>query len=106
LPRIADETIQWNEYTVLLGASARYVDVAPYGGVRLSSVDGKDRLRSAPDSNFSNGFQANPDIKEDDNFGVFFGLDIFLDLSEMTTLNFEVSLIDQDSFQAAIRRAF
>jgi hypothetical protein len=106
LPVLADETIQWNEYTVLLGASGRYFDVAPYGGVRLSKVDGKDRIRTAPDSNFSNGFQANPDIKEDGNFGIFFGLDFFLDRSEKTALNFEVSLIDQDSIQAAIRRAF
>jgi hypothetical protein len=105
-PLLADETIQWNEYTVLLGASSRYESLGPYGGIRLSRVDGKDRIRTAPDSNFSNGFQANPDIKEDGNFGIFFGLDFFLDRSEKTALNFEVSLIDQDSFQAAIRRAF
>jgi len=106
LPRPADETIRWNEYTVLLGASGRYFDTAPYGGLRLSKVDGKDRIRSAPDSNFSNGFQAKADIKEDGNFGIFFGLDFFLDRSEKTVLNFEVSLIDQDSFMAAVRRSF
>jgi hypothetical protein len=105
-PTLADETIQWNEYTVLLGASGRYFDTAPYGGLRLSKVDGEDRIRTAPDLNFSNGFQANLDIKEDGNFGIFFGLDFFLDRSEKTVLNFEVSLIDQDSFMAAVRRAF
>jgi hypothetical protein len=106
LPRLANETIQWNEYTVLLGASGRYFDVAPYGGFRLSKVDGKDRISAAPDSNFSAGLQTHPDIKEDGNFGIFFGLDFFLDRSEKTVLNFEVSLIDQDSFMAAVRRAF
>jgi len=105
-PLLADETIQWNEYTVLLGASGRFLDSGPYGGLRLSKVDGKDRIRTAPDANFPNGFQANPDIKEDGNFGIFFGLDYFLDRSEKTVLNFEVSLIDQDSFMAAVRRAF
>lgn len=105
-PLLADETIQWNEYTVLLGASGRYEGLGPYGGIRLSKVDGKDRIRTAPDSNFPNGFQANPDLKEDANFGIFLGLDVFMDRSEKTALNFEVSLIDQDSFQAAIRRVF
>ena len=105
-PTLADETIQWNEYTVLLGARGRYFDVAPYGGIRLSRLDGKDRLHAAADANFTTEFLANPDIKEDDNFGIFFGLDLFMDRSEKTALNFEVSLIDQDSFQAAIRRAF
>ncbi|MBI3811348.1 MAG: hypothetical protein HY283_03975 [Nitrospirae bacterium] len=106
IPLLANETIQWNEYTVLLGASGRYFDTAPYGGLRLSKVDGKDRIKTAPDSNFSNGFQASPDIKEDGNFGIFFGLDFFLDRSEKTVLNFEISLIDQDSFMAAVRRTF
>lgn len=105
-PLLADETIQWNEYTVLLGASGRYEGFNPYGGIRLSKLDGTDRIRTAPDSNFPSGFRANPDLKEDDNFGIFGGLNIFLDRSESTALNFEISLIDQDSFRAAIRRAF
>jgi hypothetical protein len=106
LPTIAKETIQWNEYTVLLGASGRYFDIGPYGGVRLSWVDGKDRTRTSPDSNFPSGFRVNADVKEQDNFGLFFGADFFLDPSERTALNIEVSLIDQDSIQAAIRRSF
>ncbi|MBI3597768.1 MAG: hypothetical protein HY203_11525 [Nitrospirae bacterium] len=106
VPRISKETIQWNEYTVLLGASGRYFDIGPYGGVRLSKVDGKDRIRAGADANFTSTFQATPDVKEQDNFGIFFGVDFFLDRSEKTALNFEVSLIDQDSFQVAIRRAF
>ncbi|HUK55773.1 MAG TPA: hypothetical protein VLY20_03865 [Nitrospiria bacterium] len=104
--RLSKETIEWNEYTVLMGASGRYFNLAPNGGIRLSAVNGKDRLRAAPDSNFAASFQASPDVREQDNFGIFFGTDVFLDRSEKTALNFEVSLIDQNSFEAAIRRSF
>ncbi len=105
-PRLADEKIQWNEYTVKLGASGRFEGIEPYGGIRLSRVDGKDRIRAKPDENFSEAFHAQPDLEEDDNFGIFGGVDIFLDRTEKTALNFEVSLFDQDSFRAAIRREF
>jgi hypothetical protein len=105
-PRNAKETIQWNEYTVLLGASGRYFDAGPYGGIRLSKVDGKDRVRAAPDSNFTTSLSATPDVKERDNFGIFFGTDVFLDRSGKTALNFEVSLFDSYSFQAGIRTTF
>ncbi len=112
LPRPADEEIQWNEYTILFGASGRYAGFSPYGGIRLSMVDATDRIRAAvvpPSEDFPEGlpdFQTKLDLEEDDNFGMFFGLDIFLDRSEKTALNFEVSIIDQDSFRAAIRREF
>ena len=96
---IVDETIEWNEYTALLGASGRYDGFQPYGGIRLSWIDGTDKIRS-PD------FSADLDLEEDDNFGIFGGVDIFLDRTEKTALNFEVSLFDQDSFRAAIRREF
>jgi hypothetical protein len=98
-PEIVEETIEWNEYAVLLGASGRADGFRPYGGIRLSRLDGTDKIRS-PD------FSADLDLEEEDNFGIFFGLDLFLDRSEKTAVNFEVSLFDQDSFRAAIRRAF
>ncbi|HET6464974.1 MAG TPA: hypothetical protein VFH55_05115 [Nitrospiria bacterium] len=106
LPTIAKETIQWDEYTVLMGASGRYFDMGPYGGIRLSKVDGKDRVRAAPDSNFTTSLQATADVKERDNFGIFFGTDVFLDRSGKTALNFEASLFDVYSFQAGIRTTF
>jgi len=105
-PTEAKETIQWNEYTVLMGASGRYFDMGPYGGIRLSKVDGKDRVRGAPDSNFPTSLSATPDLKERDNFGIFFGTDVFLDRSGKTALNFEASLFDVYSFQAGIRTTF
>ncbi|HTN42732.1 MAG TPA: hypothetical protein VMN77_02930 [Nitrospiria bacterium] len=105
-PTIADETIQWNEYTFLMGGSVRYFDFGPYGGIRLSKVDGKDRVRSGPDANFTTNFTATADVKERDNFGVFFGTDVFLDRAGKTALNFEASLFDVYSFQAGIRTTF
>jgi hypothetical protein len=106
IPTIANETIQWNEYTFLMGASGRYFDMGPYGGIRLSKVDGKDRVRAGPDANFTTNFTATPDVKEQDNFGIFFGTDIFLDRAGKTALNFEASLFDVYSFQAGIRTTF
>jgi opacity protein-like surface antigen len=106
LPRLLEETIEWDEYTVLLGAGWRYGPFAPYGGVRLSMVDAEDRFRAAPDENFAGGFKFAADVKEQDNFGVFFGSDMALDRLGKTLLNFEVSLLDQYSFRAAVRRAF
>ncbi len=106
LPRMADEEIEWNEYTLMIGGGAHYPGFAPYGGVRFSVVDGEDRIKADPDSNFSVGFKVSPDLEQEDIFGLFFGLDIFFDPSENTALNFEISLIDQDSFRAAIRRTF
>jgi len=106
LPRLVEEEIDWDEYTVLMGAGSRHGPYGPYGGVRLSWVDAEDRLRAAPDANFSTEFRADTDLEEQDNFGVFFGTDVFLDRLGKTALNFEVSLIDQYSFRAAVRRAF
>jgi len=106
IPRLLEEEIEWNEYAVLMGAGSRYGPYGPYAGIRLSFVDATDKFRAAPDANFSGEFRAETDLKEEDNFGVFFGTDIFLDRTGKTSLNFEISLFDQDSFRAAIRRAF
>jgi len=106
LARIVKDTIQWNEYTVLMGASGRYFEMGPYGGVRLSKVDGKDRVRAGPDSNFTTNFTVTADVKQENNFGVFFGTDVFLDRAGKTALNFEASLFDVYSFQAGIRTTF
>lgn len=106
IPRLVDETIEWNEYTVMMGVGWQYGPFAPYGGVRLSKVDAEDTLRAAPDGNFASAFRFEADLREQDNFGVFFGTDMWLDRTGNTVLNFEVSLFDQDSFRAAIRRSF
>jgi hypothetical protein len=103
---LIDEEIEWNEYAVLMGAGSRYGPYGPYGGIRLSFVDATDKLQVAPNPVYPQGLTSEIDLKEQDNFGVFFGTDIFLDRAGKTSLNFEISLFDQESFRAAIRRAF
>ena len=104
--RVVDEEIEWTEFAVLMGAGSRWGPWGPYGGIRLSAVDATDKLRAAPDANFATAFSADSDLREQDNFGAFFGTDFFLDRAGKTALNFEASLFDQYSFRAAIRRAF
>jgi hypothetical protein len=106
LPRIADEKITWNEYTALIGASGRSEMGSLYGGIRLSFVDGKDKVRAGADSTFSEALRSTLDLKEDDNFGLFFGVNLFLDRMEKSVVSLEASLIDQDSFRVALRRYF
>jgi hypothetical protein len=106
LPRNANEKITWNEYTARVGASGRMEVGTIFGGFRLSFVDGQDRIRARPDSNFSQPLKSNLDLKQDDTFGLFFGVNLFLDRLEKTVVTLEASLIDQDSFRAAIRRYF
>jgi hypothetical protein len=86
--------------------ASAHVSYGPYGGVRFSWLDATDKLRAAPDVGLPAGFKLDADLKEQDNFGLFVGTDLFLDRSGKTSLNFEVALIDQYSFRAAIRRAF
>lgn len=104
--RVVDEEIEWTEFAVLLGFGGRSGPYGPYGGIRLSAVDATDKIRAAPDANFTKSFSADSELREQDNFGVFFGSDFFLDRAGKTALNFEVSLFDQYSFRAGIRRAF
>lgn len=106
LPRLAEEMIDWKEYTLLMGASSDMGNFDFYGGVRLSWVHGEDSIEAVPDGNFSQVLDLNFDLSEDDNFGLFFGTDIPVDRMGKLRLNFEVSLIDEDSFHIAIRRIF
>ena len=62
----SEETIEWNEYAVLVGAASHDGPYGPYGGIRLSMVDAKDKLRAAPDANFSTEFRADADLAEQD----------------------------------------
>jgi hypothetical protein len=106
LPRLAEESIDWTEYTVLLGVGSTYRVFGLYGGVRLSWVDATDTVKAAPDANFAAPFRFEGDLKEQDNFGVFVGSDLFLERGGRTALNIEVSLFDQDSIRVGIRRTF
>ena len=103
-----DEEISWKEHIIKIGGDSRYRGYRPYGGLRFSIVRG--------DENFSlvrviSGSVPNPNIspakiEEDDFFGVFGGLDIFLDPKDAIALNIEVSLFDVNSIQGSLRFKF
>ena len=100
------ETIDWNEYTIRIGGSGNLGGIRGYGGIRLSQVDGTDKLKASPNTDFPGGVSETLDLEEDDNFGIFFGLDLFLDRSEKSSVYFDISIIDRDSFKVGIRRSF
>jgi len=52
----------------------------------------------------ANGSTAAPGAQDD--FGIFFGTDWYLERSGKTALNLEMSLFDQNSFRAAVHGAF
>lgn len=95
-PTELDEEIEWNEYAVMAGVAGWVENARPYGGVRLSRVDAEDRVRGA-------GFSEKLDIEEDDNFGVFGGVDFFLDRDRETAINLEVHLADENAFLIGFR---
>ena len=106
LPRLADEEISWVEYVGLIGASGRSDIMGFYGGIRLSVVDGEDQIRGKPDQNFSEPLVSDLDLEEDDIFGLFFGVEFFLDRAAKTVIDIGVTLFDQDSFKVGVRREF
>jgi hypothetical protein len=76
------------------------------GEVRLSKVDAKDPIRVVTAAHFSSGFRIETNLGEEDNFGISSGADLFLERSGKRGLNFEMSLFDRNSCQAAGRRMF
>lgn len=106
IPRMVDEKIRWREGTILAGGSFRHDYFEPYGGVRLSFVRGDDKLDFKVDNNFSNPDHRDIDLEEDDNFGIFFGTNIYLDRNEKSAISLEVSAIDQFAFTAGFKVNF
>lgn len=95
-PVVQDEEITWTEYVFAIGVSSRHMGLEPYGGIRLSFVDGKDELSQSGELDF----------KEDSSFGLFLGANIFLDPSEKTALRIEGNILDQYSISAGVRVGF
>lgn len=106
IPRVADEKIRWREGAISAGGSFRHDYFEPYGGVRLSFVRGDDKLDVKPDNNFPTPLNLNLDLNEDNNFGIFFGTNIYLDRNEKSALSIEVSAIDQLAFMAGFKVGF
>ncbi len=77
----------------------------PYGGIRLSKIDGSDTVTFRPTEMFETA-RRKLDLEEDDNFGLFAGTTLFFDPQEKAGLNLELNLIDEFSFNAAFRFNF
>ena len=107
ISRIADEEIRWTEYTVKLGVSMVHpVLDRPYGGIRLSKVDGSDTVTFRPTPGLQNADQRKLDLEEDNNFGLFAGTTLFFDQRERAGLNLELNLIDEFAFITAFQFRF
>lgn len=106
ISRLADEKIRWREGAISAGGSFRHDYFEPYGGIRLSSLRGEDELDTKPDINFSHLHHQDIDLDEDNNFGIFFGTNIYLDRNEKSAISLEVSAIDQFAFTAGFKVVF
>lgn len=95
-PVLEQHDIQWSEYTFKFGGSARYYEWEPYGGVKVSFVNGEE---TAPA--FGTG-----DISEVDNIGLFFGANFYLDRRGKTLLYGELGGGDSDYFTVGLRSRF
>jgi hypothetical protein len=91
-----DEEIRWKEYMAKVGLEADHDLFRPYGGLRFSLVRGRDILSTS----------GRLSLREDDNVGIFGGIDIFLDPAKRAALNLEFSLFDVYSLSAGLRLFF
>lgn len=91
-----DETIRWNEVVTKIGVASANPLFRPYGGLRFSLVRAKDLL----------DISGKLSLREDDNVGIFGGVDIYLEPTKAVALNLEFSLIDVNSFRAGFQFAF
>ncbi len=94
-PTFVDEDISWTEYVVSLGVKGQYEGFRPFGGLRISKIDGTDRIGSQT-----------AEIRERDMLGFFFGADIPLDRIERTALTIQISGIDENAFRVGYKVAF
>ena len=102
---IQDQKIEWEEHVVKIGGESRYGPFRNYGGLRVSFVRGKSFFSLVGPPGPAN--EIGPaGIEEDDNIGVFAGMDIFLDPGEALALNLELSLFDVNAFRMGLVYAF
>jgi hypothetical protein len=92
---VVDEEIAWTEYSVALGIKGQSGMFRPFGGLRMSTLDGTDRI----------GDQT-IDLREQDILGFFFGTDILLDPDGRAAIMLQVSGIDENAFRVGYKVAF
>ncbi len=91
------EEIDWREHTIRAGVEGGHDRFIPYGGIRFSFVDGKDRIDAT-------GRPLEIDFKEEDTFGLFLGTRYLLD--RKSSLFVELGMIDQFNLSGGVRVAF
>jgi hypothetical protein len=97
-----DEDLDWWEYTLKFGASGRYTNVRPFGGIEVSKLDGTDTVRSVS----SGLLDQELDVREANSIGFFFGADILLDPQGQSAVTIEVSAIDRYAFKVGFNVGF
>jgi hypothetical protein len=102
VPDTVDEDLKWWEYTLKFGASGRYTDIRPFGGIELSKLDGTDTIRSVS----SGLLDQELDVREANSIGFFFGTDILLDPQGQSAVTIEVSAIDRYAFKVGFTVGF
>lgn len=103
---IQDDEIRWREHVVQIGGDSRLGSVRPYGGLRFSIVRGEETFTVVNGGGLADPTIGPSDIEEDDLFGVFGGIDFFLDPADRVAFNLEASLFDVNSFRAGLRFNF
>jgi hypothetical protein len=97
-----DEDLKWWEYTVKLGASGRYSDVRPFGGIELSKLDGTDTIKSVS----SGLLDQQLDVREANSIGFFLGADILLDPQGQSAFTIALDAIDRYAFRVGFTVGF
>lgn len=97
-----DEDLKWWEYTFKFGASGRYTDIRPFGGIELSKLDGTDTVRSVS----SGLLDQELDVRESNSIGFFFGADFLLDPQGQSAVTVEVDAIDRYAFKVGFTVGF
>jgi len=99
-PIFGDEEIAWTEYAMSLGIRGHYDMLRPFGGIRVSKLDGTDRLT------LQTGVQLEADVREQDSVGFFLGTDIMLDRAGRTAITLQLSGIDENALRVGYKVMF
>jgi hypothetical protein len=97
-----DEDLKWWEYTLKFGASGRYTNLRPFGGIEVSKLDGTDTIRSVS----SGLLDQELDVRESNSIGFFLGADILLDPQGQSAVTIEMSAIDRYAFKVGFNVGF
>jgi hypothetical protein len=96
---LANEDLAWTETAAAIGVKGRYENLRPFGGFRVSKLDGTDHVVSA-------SVDSKVDVRERDSVGFFLGADVLLDPEGRTAITVQVSGIDENALRFGYKVAF